>query len=589
MEDRARPDKSRSKAVISILFSLMLIITVSALLLLQNNIEKKIHRDELIQHSTTQFEMNAHISQYVNSQFRWLERFITKQEAWNESKDFIEHYIAQGAGINLEYSNDEYVQEYNKMGSSLSRVEITNEFNIVSGELNRIFMASDKGYLTDSQYNAIEHPYVELLFRLNKEAEQISKTHVQKMQVELSAQIQSDHRKFDLIVKYLYAALLSLLVASILWIIRIERGRRNNRKLVSEERAARALFEEQLARAQNDVSSLVDANARNANYLSVANHELRTPLTSILGYIHLLKEIQTVDQQDEYDMFIEVVERKSLTLLDTINDLLIMSQLENVSAQTNFELIELGLLCSEIISGFELEIRTRGLAVNLVKVEQNSFMIFGEVRSVDRAVTNLVSNAIKYSKNNKAIEISLAQIAAGDGGSLIELVVKDEGIGVPAEEIGKLFEKFYRASNSESHGAKGSGLGLAITRHIIESIGGTIFLESVIKQGTSVTVRIPALETSTEKMIKESRVDVLKRAIEALESCELEELTALTHKLGGTIGFYTFEQESKILLEFSRWLKEAGLEDSETIASKKEGALKAMLEKYAVITSESDK
>ena len=581
MIDTAIKETSRSKAVISILFSLMLLITVSSLLLLQNSLGKKIHRDEFIQHSASQFEMNAHVDAYVNSQFEWLERFITKEEASINSEDFVEHYVAQGAGINLDYPDTEYAKEYEKMGSNLSEIEITDEFYTITGELNRIFKASDPGYISDSQYHIIEHPYMELLFRLHKEAIQISDTHVQKMKVETSAQIQKERSQFDLILKLLYGSLLALLLASIVSIIRIERGRRERRK--------RALqLEEQLSLAKDDVTSLIDANERNTTYLSVANHELRTPLTSILGYVHLLKEIQTVDQQDEYDMFIEVVERKSLTLLDTINDLLIISQLENVGTEIDLELIELGLLCSEIISGFELEIKAKGLTVNLSREDQDSFRVFGVVKHLERAISNLVSNAIKYSKNNRAIEISLAQIPSGDGGSINELIVKDEGIGVPAEEIGKLFEKFYRASNSESQGAKGSGLGLAITRNIIESHSGTIFLKSVINQGTSVTVRIPAAETSTEKMIKASRVDVLKRAIEALESCELEELTALTHKLGGTIGFYSFDQESKILLGFSRWLKESGSEDSETIASKKEGALKAMLEKYEEITTESD-
>jgi hypothetical protein len=90
-------------------------------------------------------------------------------------------------------------------------------------------------------------------------------------------------------------------------------------------------------------------------------------------------------------------------------------------------------------------------------------------------------------------------------------------------------------------------------------------------------------------MIEANKVDVLRRAIEALESCEQEELTALTHRLGGTVGFYTFDQESQSLLMFSRWLNAAGSEDSETISRKKDEILKTMREKYAAITSVSDK
>ncbi|TRZ55149.1 MAG: sensor histidine kinase [Streptomycetaceae bacterium] len=578
-----------TKIYITITLGFLLLAIAILTLSMKQNLDHRLQQSVFLNVSNIEFQMDSHIDQYINSQFLWLAGSLTKEEVQVESATYFSDYIAQSKGFNSDTGDSNPKRQLKESGVVLNKLVLTKEVDAIARELRGIFEESNPGYLSHVDSDKFRAQYAGLLLELSNKSKDISKSYTQSLKLKLADDLQKDQKQFELLRELSNLAEIFLISYCLYWIYMIEGKRRQRKKLALEEIETKRLFDQQLSTAQENVSSLTDSNERNAQYMSTANHELRTPLTSILGYIYLLKDMQTVGEQEEYDMMVEVLERKSLTLLDTINDLLVMSKLENVEPEQNFELIELGLVCSEVISGFDLEIRFKGLTVNLVKVEQKSFRVLGELNNLERAVSNLVSNAIKYSNENKVIDISLAQIESSDGRSLIELVVKDEGIGVPAEEVGKLFEKFYRASNSGSSGAKGSGLGLAITRNIIESFGGTIIAESVINQGTSMTVRIPEAETSTEKMVEASRVDVLKRAIAALESCKLEELTALTHKLGGTIGFYTFDQESQSLLEFSRWLKETGLEDSETIAGKKERTLKEMREKYAAITSVSDK
>jgi hypothetical protein len=138
------------------------------------------------------------------------------------------------------------------------------------------------------------------------------------------------------------------------------------------------------------------------------------------------------------------------------------------------------------------------------------------------------------------------------GSDNARISVRDHGIGIPKEDISHLFTRFFRAKNADSGQYPGTGLGLAIVQQVLSHHNGSIHVESEVGEGTTFTVEIPLYLSPEDQLILERRPSVLERAINSLQSATPENIKAVTHEIGGAIGFYGFSYQAEEILAYSR-------------------------------------
>ena len=257
-----------------------------------------------------------------------------------------------------------------------------------------------------------------------------------------------------------------------------ERGR-----LLEGERAARAdaEFAQHLLAEQNE--RLRELDRLKDEFVSLVSHELRTPLTSIRGYIELLLDDGS-ELTESQRRFLGIVDRNSERLLALVSDLLFLAQIEAGKLAIDVSTVDLGRLVAECIEASSPDAEARGIQLSaqltpLAKLE-------GDPARLSQVLDNLVSNALKFTPAGGRVEVRLAEQA---GAAVLEVV--DTGIGIPADEQQRLFERFFRSSRATETAIPGSGLGLTITKAIVERHGGRIEIESVENEGTTVRVVLP--------------------------------------------------------------------------------------------------
>ncbi len=258
----------------------------------------------------------------------------------------------------------------------------------------------------------------------------------------------------------------------------------------SELRAARSGLQESQDEIEKQNAELQRANEAKNTFLSAVSHELKTPLAIMVGFAELLgmnNEGNLTDQQLEQ---LRMVERNGRHLDLLVSDLVDVSRIESGRLAVNLEPTQPEELLAEILTGLD------SIAVDKQQTIVRDFNLAGAWVRADRArlgqvVTNLITNACKYSPESSAITISACIVDH-------ELVVSvaDQGIGIAVEDQKKLFTPFFRSTNEEAHREKGTGLGLVITRSIVEMHGGTLDLESELGKGTVITVRMPGVMDS---------------------------------------------------------------------------------------------
>jgi signal transduction histidine kinase len=219
-------------------------------------------------------------------------------------------------------------------------------------------------------------------------------------------------------------------------------------------------------------------------FVAAVSHELRTPLTSISGFLELL-----ADEEPELgpsgQRYMDVIRRSNARLRGAVEDLLLIAEIEADRLELRPEATDLAELAAATVEAALPTAAEQGIVLLLdVKSRLPLEADAGRLRQV---LDNLVSNALKYTPEGGSVILSASN---GDGPLRVE--VTDTGIGIPRDELGQLFSRFYRASTATRRAIPGTGLGLVIARAIVEGHGGTISLESTEGEGTRVTVTLPA-------------------------------------------------------------------------------------------------
>jgi signal transduction histidine kinase len=243
----------------------------------------------------------------------------------------------------------------------------------------------------------------------------------------------------------------------------------------TERESARALAE------QNE--RLLELDRMKDQFVSTVSHELRTPLTSMIGYLELLREGEAGELTQEQAHFLEIVDRNSHRLNDLIDDILFLSRVDGGRFSLDKKPVDLASLVREQVESISGAATTKGVELSLT-VEEDPPPINADASRLVQLIDNLLSNAVKFTP-----EGGIVRVTVGARGGAAHLEVSDSGVGIPEDEVDRLFQRFFRASTAGT--IKGTGLGLSIAKAIVDAHGGTISLRSEVGVGTTFMVDLP--------------------------------------------------------------------------------------------------
>jgi two-component system, OmpR family, phosphate regulon sensor histidine kinase PhoR len=221
------------------------------------------------------------------------------------------------------------------------------------------------------------------------------------------------------------------------------------------------------------------------DFVANVSHELKTPITSIKGFVETLLENRDAPP-DTMRHFLEIVGKQANRLDAIIDDLLTLSRLEQDTERSTVSLAETPVLPTVEAAAELCQHRAdnRGVRITVACPEGLSAPINAPL--LEQGLVNLIDNAVKYSEAGQEVAVH----AFEDGGSLV-IDVTDTGAGIPANEVNRIFERFYRVDRARSRDMGGTGLGLSIVKHIAQVHGGTVTVRSAPGEGSTFSIRIP--------------------------------------------------------------------------------------------------
>jgi heavy metal sensor kinase len=230
------------------------------------------------------------------------------------------------------------------------------------------------------------------------------------------------------------------------------------------------------------IGRLEKAFQRQKQFTSDASHELRTPLAVIEAESTLA--LQKERPSSDYQRSLEIISQESRQMSSLIDQLLTLARADAGKEQWNFTEVNLGKLISNLSTDVEVLCQEKGLNFQLGQMQD--LVVKGDEARLRELFMNLLDNAIRYTPSLGTVSVSLRR-----EGQMAVVAITDTGIGIPAEDIPFIFERFYRVDKSRSRAEGGTGLGLAICRHIAEAHGGKIEVESRVGAGSTFSVRLP--------------------------------------------------------------------------------------------------
>jgi two-component system phosphate regulon sensor histidine kinase PhoR len=238
----------------------------------------------------------------------------------------------------------------------------------------------------------------------------------------------------------------------------------------------------------HDLTRLKQLERARQEFVANVSHELRTPLSLIKGYVETLLD-GAKDNPEIATKFLQTIQRNSERLQFLIEDLLTISELESGRIRMNLQNIALRPLADKVLADLAARARTKQVVLTNTLPDVT---VRADAERLQQVFSNLVENAIKYGRTGGSV--TLSGKAAGD--TAFEVCVQDDGPGIPAEALERVFERFYRVDKARSREQGGTGLGLSIVKHIVQSHGGKVWAKSEFNKGAAFFFTLPRSQQS---------------------------------------------------------------------------------------------
>ena len=225
-------------------------------------------------------------------------------------------------------------------------------------------------------------------------------------------------------------------------------------------------------------------------FVNLISHELRTPLSSILGYLELVIDDEDNPLSAEQIKYLGTIERNANRLLRLVSDLLFTAQVEAGRFHLLEQQVDLHALVAASLDTAGPAASARNIRLRLSATEQE-MIVWGDPVRLGQAIDNLISNAVKFTPADGRVAVTIG--TSGEDDERASISVSDTGVGIPAEEIDRLFSRFFRASTATKNAVPGVGLGLTITKAIAVAHGGRIGVASTVGEGTTFTLDLPRM------------------------------------------------------------------------------------------------
>ncbi len=246
-----------------------------------------------------------------------------------------------------------------------------------------------------------------------------------------------------------------------------------------------------------DITHVRQVEEMRRDFVANVSHELRTPLSIFRGYLETLLD-DPKQPPGELVRILEVMERHSERLTTLVDDVLSLARLEAPESHLDLAEISLRPILSEILRDWEKRFAAKQLRAELDAPADLPDIEADEGR-VQEVIYNLLDNAVKYSQPGGQITVR-AELA----GDKVRVSVSDQGVGIPARELPRIFERFYRADKARSRELGGTGLGLSIVKHIAQLHGGSVEAASEVGRGTTISVLLPLAPVGQAASVTES-------------------------------------------------------------------------------------
>lgn len=282
-----------------------------------------------------------------------------------------------------------------------------------------------------------------------------------------------------------------------------------------------------------DITKEYEIAQMKSELVSTVSHELRTPLASVLGFTELLlnKELKP----ERKTKYLQTIFNEAKRLTDLINDFLDIQRMESGKQTYEKKFMDITPILKNVIELQEINMSSKHNISLSIELEEK--IILGDRMKIEQVFTNLLSNAIKYSPNGGNIYIRVY-----DSNDMMSVDIKDEGLGIPEQEIPHIFQQFYRVDNSDRRRIGGTGLGLAIVQEIVKAHGGVISVNSEFEKGSTFIVQFPHVLMKANKQDEAENDSISRYTVMVIEDdISLAEL--LNHELKDS-GFHVVYHNS---------------------------------------------
>ena len=234
----------------------------------------------------------------------------------------------------------------------------------------------------------------------------------------------------------------------------------------------------------HDITRLKELEKIRQDFVANVSHELRTPLTTIKGYAETL--LEGALKEEVAPQFVQVIKKHTDRLTKIVEDLLMLSKIESKEFQLKIEVIPLPDFINDVIDFVKEAAEKKKVSISQSKIT-SSLAVEADRNYLEQVLINLLDNAIKYTHEGGRVTISAIEKDQRE----IQFSIEDNGIGIPKEDIPRIFERFYRVDKGRSQELGGTGLGLSIVKHLVQAHGGRIWVESQIEKGTTFYFTLP--------------------------------------------------------------------------------------------------